>query len=189
MMPIVLLGSPGSGKGTQGARIARHFAIPHISTGEMLRDHVRRNTIIGHCVKETLDNGLLVPDGLVTDLIAWRLREADCDNGYLFDGFPRTLDQAQWFYAHYEQPVVVLLDVPKDEVIRRIANRREGRPDDAEAEVVLGRLREYDQFTAPLIGYYEREGALNRVDGTLGIEGTFDCIRKLLEAKEVIAYG
>ena len=189
MQPIVLIGSPGSGKGTQGAMIADYFGIPHISTGEMLRDHVRRGTIIGHCIKETLDRGALVPDSLMTDLIASRLSAADCAGGYVLDGFPRTVQQAQWYYAHYSQPLVLLLDVPKEEVLRRIANRNEGRPDDAQSETVLARIREYEEFTAPLIGYYEREAKLYRVDGTLGIDGTFERIKNLVEPKEGIAWG
>src|SRR5271154_307617 len=189
MKPIVLLGSPGSGKGTQGRMLADYFEIPHISTGEMLRDHVQRGTVVGFCVKETLAKGLLVPDELMTDLITGRLKQADCKNGYILDGFPRTLQQAQWFYVHYQQPIVFLLDVSEVEVLRRIAARREGRPDDGSAEIVLGRLQEYAQFTAPLIGYYEREAELYRVDGMAGVEPAFNGIKLVLESKEAIAYG
>src|SRR5208283_2127296 len=131
MQPIVLIGSPGSGKGTQGKKLAAYFNIPHISTGDILRDHVQRGTIIGHCIKETVDKGGLVPDELITDLLAGRLRAEDCANGYILDGFPRTLQQAEWLYAHHGQPIVFLLDVPEGEVLRRIAARNEGRPDDA----------------------------------------------------------
>jgi adenylate kinase len=186
MKPIVLLGSPGSGKGTQGRKIAQYFDIPHISTGEMLREQVQQNTVIGFCVKETLAKGLLVPDELMTDLVTGRLKQNDCANGYILDGFPRTIQQAQWYYAHYRQPVVFLLDVPEDEVLRRIAARDEGRPDDGSAEIVLGRLQEYTQFTAPLIGYYEREADFYRVDGTAGIEPAFEKIMSILEP---IAYS
>jgi adenylate kinase len=189
MKPIVLLGSPGSGKGTQGRRIAEYFDVPHISTGDMLRDHVQRGTVIGYCVKETLSKGLLVPDELMTDLITSRLRLDDTANGYVLDGFPRTVPQAEWFYAHYQQPIVFLLDVPEAEVLRRIAVRGESRPDDQSVEVVLGRLHEYEQFTEPIIGYYEREAELYRVDGTQSSEEIFDWIRTLLISKDAIAYG
>ena len=189
MQPIVLLGSPGSGKGTQGRKLAEYFEIPHISTGEMLREQVQQNTVIGFCVKETVAKGLLVPDELMTDLISWRLKEDDCANGYILDGFPRTIQQAQWYYAHYQQPVVFLLDVPEAEVLRRIAARNEGRPDDGSAEIVLGRLQDYAQFTAPLVGYYEREANLYRVDGAAGVEPAFEKIVSVLESKEPIAYG
>src|SRR5271170_3338101 len=98
MQPVVLLGSPGSGKGTQGRKLADYFGIPHISTGEILRDHVERGTVIGFRVKDLLDRGLLVPDGLMEDLITSRLRKPDCREGYLLDGYPRTIQQAQWYY-------------------------------------------------------------------------------------------
>lgn len=189
MQPIVLIGSPGSGKGTQGRKVSEYFDIPHISTGDMLRDQVKRGTVIGYCVKETLDKGLLVPDELITDMLSHRLKEDDVESGYILDGFPRTVEQARWFYAHYGQPIVIVLDVPKEEVLRRIAARDEGRADDASAAIVEGRMQEYEQFTAPLIGYYERESDFYRVNGMLGIDGTFEWIKNLLISKDPIAYG
>ncbi len=186
--PIVLLGSPGSGKGTQGRRLADYFGIPHISTGDMLRDHVQRSTIIGRCIKETLDKGLLVPDELMTDMITSRLKADDCKNGYILDGFPRTIQQAEWFYAHYQQPIAFLLDVPEEEVLRRIAARNEGRPDDKAADIVKDRLREYAEFTAPIIEYYRRESNLYCIDGMAGVDRAFEWIRLVLESKEV-AWG
>jgi len=184
MQPIVLIGSPGSGKGTQGRKLADYFGIPHISTGEILRDHVQRGTVLGFAVKETVDKGLLVPDGLMEDLIAFRLKNEDCANGYILDGYPRTLQQAQWYCAHYGHPIAILLDVPEGEVVRRIAARNEDRPDDGNASIVIDRMEEYAKLTAPLIGYYEREAKLYRVDGMLGIDGTFEWIRSLLETKQ-----
>ena len=191
MRPIVLIGSPGSGKGTQGRKLSEYFDIPHISTGDMLRDQVKRNTVIGFCVKETLDKGLLVPDELISTMLQTRLKEDDCQDGYILDGFPRTVEQARWYYAHYGQPTVLVLDVPREEVMRRIAARSDGRTDDKDASVVEGRMLEYDQFTAPLIGYYEREAYFHRVDATQGIEGTFNYITSLLEYTDLdrIAWG
>jgi adenylate kinase len=189
MQPVVLLGSPGSGKGTQGKLLSAYFGIPHISTGEILRNHVLMRTIIGFCIKETLDKGLLVPDGLMEDLITSRLRQEDCEDGYILDGYPRTLQQAEWYYAHYGHPLVVLLDVPEGEVLRRIAARNEGRPDDVDGQIVIDRMEEYARLTAPLIGYYEREAKLYRVDGTIGAANVFAYIKNLMESKEQIAYG
>jgi adenylate kinase len=189
MRPIVLIGSPGSGKGTQGRKLSEYFDIPHISTGDMLRDQVQRQTVIGFCVKETLDKGLLVPDELISTMLQTRLKNEDCLNGYILDGFPRTVEQARWYYAHYDQPTVLVLDVPREEVLRRIAARKDGRADDKSADIVAGRMQEYEQFTAPLIGYYEREANFHRVDATQGIDGTFDWIKNLLMSKDVIAYG
>jgi adenylate kinase len=189
MTPLVLIGSPGSGKGTQGKLLASYFGIPHISTGEMLRDHVQRGTIIGHCIKETLDKGLLVPDGLMEDLITSRLRKDDCSDGYILDGYPRTLQQAEWYYAHYGHPLAVLLDVPEEEVIRRIAARNEGRPDDSNPETTSERMEEYATRTSPLIEYYEREAKLYRVDGTIGVNNVFAYIKNLMESNERFAIG
>jgi|SRR5271156_4143002 len=181
MQPVVLIGSPGSGKGTQGRKLAGYFGIPHISTGEILRDHVQRGTILGFCVKETLDRGLLVPDGLMEDLITSRLKKDDCKHGYILDGYPRTLQQAEWYYAHYGQPTVILLDVPEGEVLRRIAARNEGRPDDTNMSIIIDRMEEYARLTAPIIGYYIREAEFYSVDGTIGVDNVFELIKRLLE--------
>jgi adenylate kinase len=189
MLPVVLIGSPGSGKGTQGKPLSGHFAIPHISTGDILRDHVQRRTLIGIAVKETLGKGLLVPDGLMEDLLVSRLKQADCDNGYILDGFPRTIWQAEWYYAHYGNPIAVLIDVPEKEALRRIAARNEHRADDASAEIAAGRMEEYHRLTEPIIGYYEREAKLYRVDGTMGADKVFRQIADLLESKEAFAHG
>lgn len=189
MMPTVLIGSPGSGKGTQGKLVAAYFEIPHISTGEILRDHVQRQTPLGLVIKGTLDKGLLVSDDLMEDLITSRLQKDDCEDGYVLDGYPRTVQQAQWYYAHYGHPLVILLDVPEQEVLRRIAARNEGRPDDSSAETVLDRLDEYKKITTPVIDYYEREAQVFRVNGTIGVNNVFEWIKKLMESKERITYG
>lgn len=189
MRPIVLIGSPGSGKGTQGRKLADYYNIPHISTGEILRDHVQRGTLIGYCIREQIDKGLLVPDGLMEDVVTSRLKQVDCEGGYILDGYPRTTQQASWYYAHYGQPNAVLLEVPEGEVLRRVMARNEGRPDDGNAHIFIDRMEEYAKFTAPLIGYYEREAKLFRVDGTIGIENVFNKITEFLEAQEEIAWG
>lgn len=154
----------------------------------MLRDHVQRGTIIGHCVGETVGKGLLIPDGLMEDVLASRLKQDDCDDGYVLDGFPRTVQQAEWYYACYNQPIVILLDVPEDEVLRRIAARNEHRPDD-NGETVADRMDEYKRLTTPVIEYYEREASFWRVDGTIGVDNVFERIKNLMESKEAIAYG
>jgi adenylate kinase len=189
MMPVVLIGSPGSGKGTQGKLLSAYFGIPHISTGEILRDHVQRRTLLGLTIKGTLDKGLLVSDDLMEDLITSRLKQRDCDHGYILDGYPRTVQQAEWYYAHYEQPLVVLLDVPEEEVLRRIAARNEGRPDDGNTETVLDRLSEYQRFTTPVIEYYEREAQVHHVDGTIGVNNVFVWIKNLMESNERFTCG
>jgi adenylate kinase len=188
MMPVVLLGSPGSGKGTQGKLLSAYFGIPHISTGEILRDNVQRRTVIGDSLKEIIGTGRLVPDDVMQDLLFERLKWTDCEDGYILDGFPRTIQQAQWFYAHFGQPLVVWLDVPEQEVLRRIAARNEGRADDT-SSTVAGRMEEYHKLTMPVIDYYIREASLYRVDGTIGAQNVFEWIKNLMESKEQIAYG
>jgi adenylate kinase len=188
MMPTVLLGSPGSGKGTQGKLLSAYFGVPHISTGDILRDQVQRKTLIGVTLKDTIGKGLLVPDSLIQDLVVSRLQWTDCEEGYILDGFPRTVQQAQWYYAHYGHPLVILLDVPEQEVLRRIAARNEGRFDDI-ANTVAGRMEEYHRLTTPVIEYYTREAGLHRVDGTIGVDKVFEWIKNLVESKERIAYG
>jgi adenylate kinase len=188
MMPVALIGSPGSGKGTLGKLLAAYFEVPHISTGDMLRDRIRRRTLIGLLAKESLDRGLLVPDDLLEDLIASRLRKDDCGNGYILDGYPRTVQQAEWHYAHYGHPLAILLDVPEEEAVRRIAARNEGRPDD-NSKTTAERMEAYATRTAPLIGYYRREAKLHRVDGTMGIDKVFEQTKNLVESEERFAIG
>jgi adenylate kinase len=125
---VILLGAPGSGKGTQATRICQSLDIPHISTGDLFRYNVKHETELGKKVKVYLDAGKLVPDSLVLDMLYDRLANADCKNGFLLDGFPRTLNQAEaideFFKKHSYTPVVINLSVPDDEVLTRITLRR-----------------------------------------------------------------
>ena len=125
---VILLGPPGSGKGTQAARISKALNIPHISTGDLFRFNVKNETELGKKVKEYLDAGKFVPDSLVLGMLYDRLQEADCKNGFLLDGFPRTLGQAEaideFFKKQNYTPIVINLEVPDDEVLTRITLRR-----------------------------------------------------------------
>ena len=167
---LVILGRQGSGKGTQGARLATHFEIAHISTGEMLRNAIRNATPLGKAVKEVLDAGRLVDDELMGSLVQGRLGETDArTRGYLLDGFPRTLPQAQVLddIARVRPiNIVVDLEVPRELVIERLNARREAehRTDDSPAAVEQ-RLALYEEQTAPLIAHYRRQGVLAVVDG------------------------
>ena len=167
---LVLLGRQGSGKGTQGARLATHFEIAHISTGEMLRNAIRNATPLGKAVKQVLDAGRLVDDELMGSLVQGRLGETDArTRGYLLDGFPRTLPQAQMLddIARVRPiNIVVDLEVPRELVIERLNARREAehRTDDS-PEAVEQRLALYEEQTAPLIAHYRRQGVLAVVDG------------------------
>lgn len=182
-MRIVLLGGPGAGKGTQAAFIREHFRIPQISTGDMLRAHVRQGTPLGLAAKEVMDRGELVPDDLILGMVQERLKEPDCARGFLFDGFPRTIAQAEALKAaRIFLDAVVEIAVPDEEIIRRLSGRRvhlpsgrtyhvifnppkieglddeTGEPlvqrDDDREETVRERLRVYHAQTAPLIEYY-----------------------------------
>ena len=169
-MRVLLLAPPGAGKGTQGTRIAEEFGVPHISTGELLREHVAQRTPIGREVQSFVDRGELVPDRVVLDMLRSQLMEARRAGGYVLDGFPRTLEQA---YAGYEMgreldvtaDAVIHLVGDDEELVARLLKRAavERRADDTE-DVIRRRLELYHSVTAPIVGYYERRGILHEVD-------------------------
>ncbi len=167
---LVLLGRQGSGKGTQGTRLAAHFQIAHISTGEMLRNAIKLGTPVGKVVKDIIDQGRLVNDELMGSLVKGRLGEADArTRGYLLDGFPRTLPQAHALdEIARARPINVVIDleVPRDIVLARLSARLavENRADDS-PEAVERRLAIYEEQTAPLIAHYRKQGVLAAVDG------------------------
>ena len=185
-----LLGRQGSGKGTQGARLATLYAIAHISTGEMLRNAIKHATPVGKAVKEIIDSGGLVNDELMASLVQGRLGESDArTHGYLLDGFPRTLPQALSLDdIARARPIniVVALEVPRELVIERLSARRaaEHRADDS-PEAVERRLALYDEQTAPLIAHYRKKGVLAVVDGV----GTPDEVFARLTSAIVTATG
>ena len=175
-MRIVLLGAPGSGKGTQAALLRDHFGIPHVSTGVLLREAVSGATPLGRKARAYMDRGELVPDEVMLKLIEERLGEHDVAGGFILDGYPRNLAQAGSLDAVLQdigQPVdiAILIDVDPELVVARIARRaaEEGRSDDSE-EVVRKRLAVYAQQTAPVADYYADRGLLTRVLG----EGTIE---------------
>ncbi len=175
-MRIVLLGAPGSGKGTQAALLKEHYSIPHISTGDLLRQAVAHATPLGLKAKAIMDRGELVPDDVMLNLIRERLGQDDVARGFILDGYPRNLAQAEALtgvLTEIDQPVeeAVLIEVNPEMVVERIARRaaEEGRSDDTE-EVVRNRLRIYEEQTAPVAGFYADAGLLTRILG----EGTID---------------
>lgn len=185
-MRLVLFGPPGAGKGTQAARLCAARGIPHISTGEMLREAVKSGTPLGLQVKGIMEQGGLVPDELAGAVVAERIARPDAARGFLLDGFPRTVAQTEILdraLAH-SGPIdcVLMLEVPEDFLIRRLlgranqGDRGEKRADDSE-ETIRERLRVYQRDTAPVAQVYEARGLLRRVDGT----GTIDQVYALLE--------
>jgi len=156
-MNLILLGPPGAGKGTQAAFIKDHFGIPQISTGDMLRAAVKAGTPLGLAAKKVMDAGQLVSDDIIIGLVKERLKQPDCGRGYLFDGFPRTIPQAEAMKAAgVALDFVLEIDVPDEEIIARLASR--GRDDDKE-ETVRKRLDVYRAQTRPLVDYYGKWAA------------------------------
>jgi len=156
-MRLLLIGAPGAGKGTQAERLAERFAIAHISSGDLLRQHVKDQTSIGQMIRSYLDRGDLVPDGVVMDMLRKPVVAAVHAGGYVLDGFPRTVEQARASFptAHalgVEVQVAVHLDVPREELVRRLLARRRGA-EDTEA-VIERRLQVYLDKTVPLLEYY-----------------------------------
>lgn len=169
---LVLLGPPGSGKGTQAARLSATQGIPHIATGDIFRTLVQSGTPLGDRVKAYVDRGELVPDELVIDVIRHRLADADARHGFVLDGFPRTVPQAQALdrlLAELERPLdaVLYLQADRQSLVDRLQHRAEveGRSDDR-PEVIPHRIDVFLEQTAPLIDYYRRQSRLRLVDGT-----------------------
>ena len=175
-MRLVLLGAPGSGKGTQATRLKDALAVPHISTGDLLRAAVAAGTPLGTQAKAVMDRGELVSDDIVLGMLEERLTAGDTGNGFILDGYPRNSAQAQaleTLLAKLGQPVdvAVLLDVDVELLISRLAGRAqaEGRSDDT-PETVRNRLRVYTEQTAPVIDFYDAAGKLTRIDGVGSME-------------------
>jgi len=188
-MRIVLLGPPGSGKGTQAALLVKELELPHISTGALLRASVKAGTPLGVRAKAVIDRGELVSDEMMLDLLEERLSEKDAQKGFILDGYPRNLAQAEALDKLLErisQPVdeALLIDVDIDSVVQRIKLRatREGRSDDSE-EVARKRMKVYEDQTAPVIDYYARKGLLSRVLGEGNVEDVFQRIRGVLQIR------
>ena len=182
MFRALLLAPPGAGKGTQGERLAERHGVPHLATGDILRDHVRRDTELGRAAKEHMDSGGLVPDALVIEMIVEEIGGTEPLKDFLLDGFPRTLRQAKAAYEwgsamNRTFDAVIMLEVPEDELVRRLVERgrQSGRSDDTE-DVIRNRLRVYDENTAPLVDFYEERGILLRIDGLGTVEEVTDRI-------------
>ena len=201
-MNVIFLGPPGAGKGTQAQRICAALNIPQISTGDILRRAIKEQTPTGLKAKEFIDAGKLVPDGVIIDIVRDRLAQDDCANGYILDGFPRTVPQAEALEGIAKIDVVVDLDVADEELITRLSGRRvclsygatyhvsrlNGETkcaacgetliqrDDDKAETVLNRLNVYHSQTAPLVDFYQKKGTLKVIDGVQDMDTIFESI-------------
>ena len=207
-MNIIFLGPPGAGNGTQAQRICAALNIPQISTGDILRRAMKEGTETGLKAKSYIDAGQLVPDEVIIDIVKERLAMEDCRGGYILDGFPRTVPQAEALDTFAKIDSVIELAVDDQVLVNRLSGRRvcvkcgatyhlsmlNGattcaacgeeliQRNDDKAETVLNRLKVYHDQTAPLIGYYEKKGLLRKVDGDQGVDSTFEAIMKALKA-------
>ena len=211
---LILLGPPGSGKGTQGERLQEDFRLPYYATGDILRAAVKEGTDVGKQAKEYMERGDLVPDEVIIGVIAERLVQEEASDGFILDGFPRTVPQAEALDSKMKElrrelTAAILIDVPEDEVVRRLGGRRtcEENPshiyhvefdppekegvcdmdgakltvrDDDKPEVIKNRLAQYREKTEPLIDYYEERGILQRVEGELPPDDVEERIHAML---------
>jgi adenylate kinase len=174
-MRVIMLAPPGAGKGTQSERISARYGIPHIASGDIFREESARQTDLGQRLRGYLDSGDLVPDDLVLSLIMDRVVEAaEKSGGYVLDGFPRTLPQAEAAAeiaaeTNTSAQAVIYLNAPPDVLVDRIAGRGERRADDS-AQVARHRLAVYTESTEPLVDYYTRRGLVTKVDAALTVE-------------------
>ena len=208
-MNIIFLGPPGAGKGTQAQRICDALNIPQISTGDILRRAIKDGTETGLKAKSFIDAGKLVPDEVIIDIVKERLAMDDCKGGYILDGFPRTVPQAEALSTFASIESVIELAVDDQVLVNRLSGRRacpkcgatyhvsmlNGKTtcekcgeelvqrDDDKTETVLNRLEVYHSQTAPLIGYYEKKGLLKVIAGDQNIDGIFTAIMNALGAK------
>lgn len=183
-MRIVLLGAPGSGKGTQAKYLVEKHGIPHISTGDLLRGAIAAKTALGLAAKEVMDRGDLVSDDIVLGMLKERLGQDDAQKGFILDGFPRNLVQAEMLANLFSElnlslDHALLIEVDPDEVVARIAKRAEieGRTDDTE-EVVRNRLNVYREQTAPVADFYKKQDIVTEILGT----GSIDEVQSRIEA-------
>lgn len=189
MLNIVLFGGPGSGKGTQSARLIDKYGLYHISTGELLRDHISRGTHLGQVADAFISKGNLIPDELMIDILDAELENPAAKNGVIFDGFPRTIPQAEALEKLLQKrggrlDAVIGLEVPEEELTARLINRgrESGRTDDNE-EVIKKRLDVYHRQTEPLKAHYKDKDLYIPIEGTGVVEDIFHHIASDLEAK------
>lgn len=190
MLNIVLFGPPGAGKGTQSQKLIDHYHLMHISTGDLFRKHLGEGTSLGVRARTFMDVGKLVPDELVIDMVDDKLREENNSQGIIFDGFPRTIPQAEaldQLLATYQSKIagMIALSVPTEELVSRLLLRGQtsGRVDDQDEQKIATRLEVYREETLPVAKYYQQQGKFAEVDGVGDIDEIF---QKIVAAVETL---
>lgn len=191
MFNVILFGPPGSGKGTQSEKLIEKYGLVHLSTGDLLRKEMKAGTPLGLEAKSLIEKGQLVPDEVVVGMISSALEANPKANGFLFDGFPRTIAQAESLDRLLELKktaihIVLFLQVNEEELIKRLVGRAQtsGRLDDADPEVQRKRQEVYKNETLPVAGYYQNAGKVERVEGEGSIDEIFERLTSLIEAKK-----
>jgi adenylate kinase len=190
MFNIIIFGPPGSGKGTQSIKLAEKYGLTHISTGDIFRSEIKARTVLGLKVINIIEKGELVPDELLLDLLRSAMDKHPGTAGFLFDGYPRTLQQANDLEVLLQENnagvnMVLALDVQDDELMQRLLNRAkiEGRKDDTE-EVIANRLGVYHSQTKPLMDHYDDKGKLEQIQGVGSIEEIFNSLCDIVDKKQ-----
>lgn len=181
MLNLVLFGPPGAGKGTQSVKLVERFQLIHLSTGDLLRSEITAGTALGIEAKQLMDKGILVPDEVVIGMIRSKLTSNPQANGFIFDGFPRTIAQAEALdnllkELHTSISGMLALEVNDEELIKRLLNRGKdsGRSDDQDESIIANRIKEYNNKTAPLASYYSARGKYTGVNGIGSLETIFN---------------
>ncbi len=188
MINLVLFGPPGAGKGTQSENIIKKYNLAHISTGDLFRKHLKEGTPLGKLAQQFMDEGKLVPDQVVIDMVDDKIKNDGKVNGYIFDGFPRTVAQAEALDQLMNSkgtPIscMISLEVPREELKKRLLNRglTSGRTDDQDENKINTRIQVYLDETLPVATYYQRQGKLNTLNGVGTIDGIFTNICRVLD--------
>src|ERR1700753_1270806 len=189
MLNLVLFGPPGAGKGTQSQKLIEKYGLIHLSTGDLLRGEISQGTVLGLEAKKLMDEGFLVPDAVVIGMISNKLDANKYAKGFIFDGFPRTVAQAQALdeLLRSKQSSIsgmIALEVNDAELEQRLLLRGKasGRPDDANPEVIRKRIKEYNDKTAPVAGFYKDQNKFTSIDGTGTVEEVFNAICQIINS-------
>lgn len=180
-MKLVLIGIQGAGKSTQGNLLSEKYNIPYLSSGHIFREMAKEKTQLGRWLKETLNAGMLVPDKETLEIVLTYLEKPEYANGYILDGFPRTVVQAEAFNGSIDK--VVYLDVSRGEALWRISGRSQEREDET-LQAIRKRIEMFFEFTMPVVEYYEKIGKLIKINGELPVEGVFEAITQELDQIE-----